>query len=78
MESTLSAQSEENKSIVEDLHKQLQQQKSDLQVLENQCTKLQASVSDQTEKLTAANEKIGGLESALASKVCLFVMYVLE
>ena len=67
----MSSQSEENKCAVDDLHKLLQQVKSELHVSEEQCNKLKGTVDEQGDKLTNANEKINGLEATVTSKVSL-------
>ena len=67
----MSSQSEENKGAVDDLHKLLQQVKSELHVSEEQCNKLKGAVDEQGDKLTNANEKINGLEATVTSKVSL-------
>ena len=67
----MSSQSEENKGAVDDLHKLLQQVKSELHISEEQCNKLKGTVDEQGDKLTNANEKINGLEATVTSKVSL-------
>ena len=71
LEASMSSQSEENKGAVDDLHKLLQQVKSELHISEEQCNKLKGAVDEQGDKLTNANEKINGLEATVTSKVSL-------
>ena len=69
LETSMKTQNEEHTKATDDLYKTLQEVKGQLHASGEQCTKLQSTVEDQSEKQIAANKKIQELEAALSSKV---------
>ena len=60
---------DENTKAVDDLYKQLNEMKGQLEASEMKCDKLQTSVSKKKEKLTSNSLKIQELETSLTAKV---------
>ena len=69
LESSLQTQTDENTKTVEDLYRQLNEVKGQLETSEAANNKLQTSVSKKKEKLSANLLKIQELETSLKSKV---------
>ena len=62
---------DENTKAVDDLYKQLNEVKGQLEASEMKCDKLQTSVSKKKEKLTSNSLKIQELETSITAKVLL-------
>lgn len=69
LESSLQTQTDENTKTVEDLYRQLNDVKGQLETSEAANSKLQTSVTKKKEKLSANLLKIQELETSLKSKV---------
>lgn len=69
LESALKSQEDEHTKANDDLYKKLQEVKGQLQASEEHCSKLQGNIDDQTQKLSAAGQKIQELETTVTSKV---------
>ena len=67
--STLQAQQEEQAKKEDELYKQIQDSKNQLQVTESNKVKLQSQLDDKSDKLTAALQKIKELETTVVAKV---------
>ena len=69
LEESLQSANEESTKAVDDLYKQLNEVKGQLETSEMKCDKLQTSVNKKKEKLAANSLKIQELETSLTAKV---------